>query len=178
MNAGAAVARGNVLLFLHADTRLPDNADAFIRDALARSGRVWGRFDVRFDRGGLLTLIAFAMNLRSRLTGIATGDQALFVTRAAFGAIGGFPSIPLMEDVELSKALRRSGKTVLLRKRVRTSGRRWEAWGPLRTIFRMWRLRLGFLLGMTPERCAELYLRRPFPVTRRSGRAPRSSAGG
>ena len=104
MNAGRAVARGDVLLFLHADTRLPDNADALISEGLAKSGRVWGRFDVRFDRRGLLSLIAFMMNLRSRLTGIATGDQALFVTRAAFDSVGGFPSIALMEDIALSSA--------------------------------------------------------------------------
>ena len=93
MNAGAAVAQGEILLFLHADTRLPDDADILVRDGLAQSGRAWGRFDVRFDRGGLLSLIAFMMNLRSRWTGIATGDQALFVTRAAFNAVDGFPSI-------------------------------------------------------------------------------------
>lgn len=157
MNAGAAVARGNVLLFLHADTRLPDNADAFIRDALARSGRVWGRFDVRFDRGGLLTLIAFAMNLRSRLTGIATGDQALFVTRAAFGAIGGFPSIPLMEDVALSTHLKRIGRPFCLRAQVTASARRWRQHGALRTMFLMWRLRLAYFFGADPAQLARHY---------------------
>ena len=110
MNAGAAAARGDVLLFLHADTHLPDDADRLVLDGLARSGRVWGRFDVRIDGGGLLALIAFTMNWRSRLTGIATGDQAMFVTRAAFDAAGGFPAIALMEDVALSARLKRIGR--------------------------------------------------------------------
>ena len=114
MNAGAAAARGDVLLFLHADTRLPEDADRLVLEGLARSGRNWGRFDVRFDGGGLLRIVAAMMNLRSRLTGIATGDQAMFVTRAAFEQAGGFPPIPLMEDVALSVRLKRVSRPLCL----------------------------------------------------------------
>ena len=147
MNAGAAAARGDVLLFLHADTRLPENADRLVLDGLARSGRSWGRFDVRFDGGGLLRVVAAMMNLRSRSTGIATGDQALFVTRAAFERAGGFPPIALMEDVALSARLKRAGKPLALRARVTTSARRWRAHGTLRTVLLMWRLRLAYFFG-------------------------------
>lgn len=157
MNAGRVAARGDILLFLHADTRLPENADALIVEGLARSHRVWGRFDVRFDRGGLLTLVAAMMNLRSRLTGIATGDQALFVTRAAFDAAGGFPPIPLMEDISLSKHLKRIGPALCLRARVTTSARRWEENGTLRTILLMWRLRLAYFFGADPAQLARQY---------------------
>jgi len=157
MNSGSAVARSDVLLFLHADTQLPDNADLLIEHCLARSGHVWGRFDVQFDRGGLLTVIAFMMNLRSRLTGIATGDQALFVTRAAFDAVGGFPEIPLMEDVALSTHLKRIGRPLRLRARVTTSARRWRKHGALRTMFLMWRLRLAYFLGTDPAQLARHY---------------------
>ena len=157
MNAGRAVACSNVLLFLHADTRLPDNADALILDGLARSDRVWGRFDVRFDRRGLLSLVASMMNLRSRLTGIATGDQALFVTRPAFDAAGGFPPIALMEDVALSMYLKRIGRPLCLRARVTTSARRWKKHGTVRTVFLMWRLRLAYFLGADPAQLARRY---------------------
>jgi rSAM/selenodomain-associated transferase 2 len=157
MNAGRAVARGEVLLFLHADTRLPDRADALILDGLARSGRAWGRFDVRFDRRGVLSLIAFMMNLRSRVTGIATGDQALFVTRAAFDSAGGFPSIALMEDVALSVRLKRIGRPLCIRVRAIASGRRWRQHGTLRTIFLMWQLRLAYFFGADPARLARRY---------------------
>ena len=157
MNAGAAAAQGDVLLFLHADTRLPQNADRLVLDGLARSGRCWGRFDVRFDVGGLLALIALMMNLRSRLTGIATGDQAMFTTRAAFEAAGGFPPIALMEDVALSAKLKRTGKPLALRARVTTSGRRWRAHGMLRIVLLMWGLRLRFFLGADPAKLARAY---------------------
>jgi len=157
MNAGRAVACGNVLLFLHADTRLPDNADALVLDGLARSRRAWGRFDVRFDGRGLLSLVASLMNLRSRLTGIATGDQALFVTGAAFDATGGFPPIAIMEDISLSKQLKRISRPLCLRARVTTSARRWQENGTLRTIFLMWRLRLAYFFGADPARLARHY---------------------
>jgi len=153
MNAGAAVARGDVLLFLHVDTHLPEGAD----DGLQRSGRVWGRFDIRIDGGGLLRVVAMMMNTRSRLTGIATGDQAMFVTRAAFDAVGGFPPIALMEDLVLSARLKRIGRPLALRTRVTTSPRRWRQHGTLRTILKMWRLRLGFFLGADPEKLARAY---------------------
>jgi rSAM/selenodomain-associated transferase 2 len=157
MNCGAAVARGDILIFLHADTWLPDDADTLIRGGLALSGRVWGRFDVRFNTGGMFSLIAAMMNLRSRLTGIATGDQAIFVTRAAFKMAGGFPSIALMEDIALSKRLKRVGRPLCLRARVTTSARRWRAHGVLKTIFLMWRLRLAYFLGVDPARLAQRY---------------------
>jgi rSAM/selenodomain-associated transferase 2 len=158
MNAGAKHALGDVLVFLHADTRLPAHAARLIRDGLARSGRVWGRFDVRIaGRHPLLRVIALFMNLRSRLTGIATGDQAIFATRDAFAAAGGFPDIPLMEDVTLSARLKRLGRPLCLSARVVTSGRRWEARGVLRTMLLMWRLRLAHYFGAEPARLARRY---------------------
>jgi rSAM/selenodomain-associated transferase 2 len=157
MNAGAAVARGEVLLFLHADTQLPDNADALVSHGLARSRRAWGRFNVRFDDGRLLSLIGSLMNLRSRLTGIATGDQTIFVTRAAFDVLGGFPPIALMEDVALSARLKRISRPVCLRARVTTSARRWKNHGILNTVLLMWWLRLKFFLGADPVRLARQY---------------------
>jgi rSAM/selenodomain-associated transferase 2 len=157
MNAGAAVAHGDVFLFLHADTKLPENADTLIRDGLARSGRVWGRFNVRFDHDGIMPLIATMMNLRSRLTGIATGDQAIFVARAAFDAIGGFPAQPLMEDIALSSRIRRISRPADVRAPVTTSARRWRKQGILRTVFLMWRLRLAYFLGADPARLARQY---------------------
>jgi rSAM/selenodomain-associated transferase 2 len=161
MNAGAAAARGDVLLFLHADTRLPEGADSLMLEGLARSGRVWGRFDVRIDGGGLLGLISLMMNWRSRMTGIATGDQAMFVTRAAFERLGGFPAIALMEDVALSARLKRISRPLALRARVTTSPRRWRKHGTLRTVLLMWRLRLRFFLGADPAKLAQAYDNRP-----------------
>jgi rSAM/selenodomain-associated transferase 2 len=158
MNAGAAAATGDVLVFLHADTRLPDDADAFIREGLARSGRRWGRFDVSIAGAHLmLPLIAAAMNSRSRITGIATGDQAIFVTREAFAAAGGFPDIPLMEDVALTRKLKRLTRPLCLPQRATTSGRRWEKHGVLRTMLLMWRLRLAYALGADPRQLAARY---------------------
>jgi rSAM/selenodomain-associated transferase 2 len=157
MNAGAAAASGAAILFLHADTRLPAPADWLVADALA-AGCEWGRFDVRIDgRHPLLGVVARAMNLRSRATGIATGDQAIFVTRKAFHAIGGYADIPLMEDIVLSRALRRRSRPACLSATVTTSGRRWEAGGVLYTIVTMWRLRLAFYLGADPRRLARAY---------------------
>jgi rSAM/selenodomain-associated transferase 2 len=158
MNAGAAIARGDVFLFLHADTRLPPDADRLIADGLARTGRHWGRFDVRISgRSMFLPVLAAFMNWRSRLTGIATGDQAIFVTRALFAAVGGFPAIALMEDVALSTRLKKASRPLCLRARVTTSGRRWETHGLVRTILLMWRLRLGFFFGAEPSALARRY---------------------
>jgi rSAM/selenodomain-associated transferase 2 len=153
MNAGAAVADGDALLFLHADTRLPANADHFIFHSLKKNP--WGRFDVAIvGRSRLLPVIAFFMNLRSRLTGIATGDQAIFVRRGMFH---GFPEIALMEDVAFSKVMKQRFPPACLRARVVTSGRRWDESGVLRTILLMWRLRLGYFLGVAPDDLARRY---------------------
>jgi len=157
MNAGAHEARGQELLFLHADTRLPPGAERAIAAALAH-GRAWGRFDVRLaGRHPLLGLIAFAMNRRSRWTGIATGDQGLFMSREAFAAAGGFPDQPLMEDIEMSRRLKRISKPACLRERVTTSGRRWEQGGAWRTILLMWRLRWRYWRGASPDDLARAY---------------------
>ena len=158
MNAGAAKASGDVLLFLHADTRLPDDADHLVLDGLARSERAWGRFDVRIEgTHPLLSMIAGTMNIRSRITGIATGDQAIFARRTGFDAVGGFPTIPLMEDIALSQRLKRISRPLCLRECVITSGRRWEANGVLPTILLMWRLRLAFFFGADPKQLARRY---------------------
>jgi rSAM/selenodomain-associated transferase 2 len=156
MNAGAAVATGDALLFLHADTRLPHDADRIVCDGLARSRKMWGRFGLQFS-GGALALIAATMNLRSRLTGIATGDQAMFVSRTVFENSNGFPDIALMEDIALSKKLKRVSPPLCLRAKVTTSPRRWETRGILRTVLLMWRLRLSYYFGAPPERLARLY---------------------
>ena len=158
MNAGAAVATGDVLLFLHADTRLPQEAFALVANALDRGGPCWGRFDVSLDsRRPLLRVVAAMINLRSRVTGVTTGDQAMFMTRAAFNAAGGFPAIALMEDVAMSKRLRRLSAPACLHDRVVTSARRWETHGIFRTILLMWWLRLAYYLGAAPEELARRY---------------------
>ena len=161
MNAGAARATGEVLVFLHADTRLPDNADRLMLEALERTGRLWGRFDVRFaGRPVMLHIVAFMMNWRSRLTGIATGDQAIFMRADAFRKVGCYPDIPLMEDIAISKALKRLGRPVALSEPVIASGRRFEAVGMWRLIILMWRLRLAYWLGADPEDLARRYVPR------------------
>jgi rSAM/selenodomain-associated transferase 2 len=157
-NAGAAAASGEILLFLHADTRLPRDAHVLVADGLRQTGRGWGRFDVRLTgRHPALRVIERMMNLRSRLGGIATGDQAIFVRRERFRAVGGFPVIPLMEDVALSKALKRLGAPLCLRQTVTTSSRRWEQHGVYRTMALMWRLRAEYWLGVDPRRLADRY---------------------
>jgi rSAM/selenodomain-associated transferase 2 len=158
MNAGAAKASGDVLLFLHADTRLPTAAEHAILDGLERSGLCWGRFDVRIEgRNPLLLVVGWLMNLRSRLTGIATGDQAMFVRRQAFETVGRFAEIPLMEDIALSKRLKRVSRPLCIRERVITSGRRWEENGILATVMLMWRLRLAYFFGADPKELARRY---------------------
>lgn len=157
MNAGAAVARGDVLLFLHADTRLPSSAQA----QLARfwlSDRAWGRFDVRLSgQRPLFRLIAGLMNQRSRLTGIATGDQGIFVRRDVFEALKGFAPIALMEDVEICHRLRLASKPYCAHDPVVTDSRRWEQHGPWRTIWLMWRLRWRYWRGESPDALAKVY---------------------
>ncbi len=159
MNAGAEQAQGDVLLFLHADTQLPQQADRLIRQAL-EAGSVWGRFDVRLSGdAGLLRMVEMLMNWRSRVTGIATGDQAMFVLREAFVHLGGFANIPLMEDLELSRRLKKISAPACLRSRVITSSRRWETRGILRTVLLMWSLRLAWFLGVSPKRLHRIYYR-------------------
>ena len=157
MNAGAAACSAGTLLFLHADTTLPDNADRMILDAVSR-GRRWGRFDVHIDSARpTLRLVETMMNLRSRWTRIATGDQAMFISSELFDAVGGFPELALMEDIVMSSRLKRHGPPACLRQRVSTSARRWEQHGVWRTIFLMWRLRAAFFLGADPARLALRY---------------------
>lgn len=160
MNAGARAAQGDILLFLHADTLLPPGADHLIIEGLRQTGRGWGRFDVRLaGRHPLLRVVGFAMNLRSRLTGIMTGDQAIFVRRDWFERVGGYPEIALMEDIALSKSLRREGPPLCLRQKVLTSSRRWREHGIVRTMVTMWRLRLAYFLGADPAQLARRYYR-------------------
>jgi len=158
MNTGAHAATGDAFLFLHVDTRLPERAEEHVAAALEQNG--WGRFDVRIDSDQpLLALVGYMMNLRSRLSGIATGDQAMFVARGVFEKAGGFPAIDLMEDVGLSATLRRSGAPACLDAQVVTSGRRWEQRGVIATILLMWRLRLLYFLGADPAKLARIYAR-------------------
>lgn len=153
MNAGAAAAAGDALLFLHADTRLPPQADRLVAEALA--AHAWGRFDVAIDSDDpRLAVIAFFINRRSRLTGIATGDQAIFVRRDAFP---GFPPIALMEDVAFSRAMKRVSPPACLIARVVTSARRWERHGVARTVLLMWRLRYDYWRGTDPDELARRY---------------------
>jgi rSAM/selenodomain-associated transferase 2 len=156
MNAGAALGNGDTLLFLHADTTLPENADRLIAAALTQ--RPWGRFDIRIaGQHPFLAVIAWMINWRSRLTGIATGDQAIFVTREAFLAVGGFPDLPLMEDVAISRQLKRLCRPFCIATPVVTSGRRWEQNGVMRTILLMWCLRLSYYFGVEPALLARHY---------------------
>ncbi|HJV91818.1 MAG TPA: TIGR04283 family arsenosugar biosynthesis glycosyltransferase [Azonexus sp.] len=157
MNVGAAQATGPILLFLHADTLLPASALTSVVEAIA-GGACWGRFDVRIA-GAIdgLGMVAWMMNRRSRLTGIATGDQAIFVTREAFQDRGGFPDIPLMEDIVFSRGMRKVARPACLTEKVTTSGRRWEQHGLLRTILKMWWLRLRFYFGASPNQLAREY---------------------
>ncbi len=158
MNHGAAHATGQMLLFLHADTSLPEGAIITIRRAIQLSGAPWGRFDVTIDGAHpMLRVVAKLMNLRSRWTGIATGDQAIFVTRKAFTAVGGYPDQPLMEDIELSRRLLKCAHPACIADTVQTSGRRWGRHGIWRTILLMWRLRWAYWRGAPADRLAQLY---------------------
>lgn len=158
MNAGASAARGNLLLFLHADTLLPDRALEQLRYFYDQSDRGWGRFDVRLSGSRpMFRVIAWFMNQRSRLTGICTGDQALFVRREVFEALGGFREIPLMEDVEFSSRLRLVSRPYCVHAPVVTDSRRWEKGGVWRTIFLMWRLRWRYWRGESPQSLVTAY---------------------
>lgn len=158
MNAGAYVASGDVLWFVHADTLAPERAAVDLLAALSRPGCEWGRFDVRLSgRRPLLRIVETAMNLRSRWTGIATGDQGLFVRRALFERLGGFPDILLMEDVAFSRLLKQQGAPACLSTRLVTSSRRWEQYGVLRTVFLMWRLRFAYWRGVSPRQLHAWY---------------------
>ena len=158
MNEGAKASRGDVLLFLHADTQLPQDPGRLIESAFADPAVVGGRFDVRFASSSLWSRIISAfMNRRSRLTGISTGDQALFVRRQVFEQLGGFADIPLMEDIDFSRRLKQAGRIATLRETVTTSFRRWETQGPLRTILLMWTLRFLYWAGVSPDRLQHFY---------------------
>ncbi len=153
MNAGAARATGELLLFLHADTIVPPGFAQVVIAACKRAGVVGGRFDVRLEPPTpMLRLTAVLMNWRSRLTGIATGDQTIFIRRDAFEQLGGYATMPLMEDIDLSRRMKRLGRIACLREHVTTSARRWQRDGIVRTILLMWSLRLRYALGATPER--------------------------
>jgi rSAM/selenodomain-associated transferase 2 len=159
MNHGAQQAQGDVFLFLHADTRLPINAYEVVNQALSSHQYYWGRFDVVIcGESRLLKMIAWFMNTRSRLTGIATGDQALFVTRELFESVGGFANQPLMEDIELSRRLKKHSHPACLTEKVITSGRRWETQGIWRTVFLMWKLRAAYWCGVSAHKLARFYL--------------------
>jgi len=169
MNAGARASRGEILLFLHADTTMPGGAVASVRKALEREEIAGGAFSVCLAvsagappfRKAALRLTARMINVRARLFRAYTGDQAIFLRRNVFERLGAYPEIPLMEDVELSRRLARQGRTVLLPERITTSARRWESHGTVRTILLMWGLRLAYLAGMSPGKCAQLYGRKP-----------------
>ena len=158
MNQGAGRAKGDVFLFLHADTRLPASGITDVWSALRDPQCVGGRFDVRLDREGwLYRIIGTLISLRSRLTRVATGDQAMFVRRKVFEDIGGFPNIPIMEDIAFSRVLKSKGRVACLKNQVVTSARRWESEGVWQTIFKMWALRLLFLAGISPFHLKRLY---------------------
>ena len=158
MNRGALDATGDILLFLHADTRLPASAFRDIESALSDARCLGGRFDVELDSDRwLLKAVGFMISLRSRLSKVGTGDQAIFVRREILAELGGFPDMPLMEDIAFCRMLRRAGKVACLRSKVVTSARRWEADGVWRTIFKMWMLKLLYLAGVPPARLKRFY---------------------
>lgn len=158
MNAGAAICRSDVLLFLHADTLIDSGHIGAVREAMEDADTVGGRFDVRLSADqAAFRVISWFINMRSRLSRISTGDQAMFVRRAVFRRLGGFPEQPLMEDIALSKQLKRLGDIACLRRQVTTSARRWQSHGMIRTVLLMWRLRLLYWLGVPAERLARHY---------------------
>jgi rSAM/selenodomain-associated transferase 2 len=157
MNSGAAVATGDVFIFLHADTVLPENASQLI-SSLGHKKKYWGRFDIRLSSNKIIyRLIEWLSNLRSRLSAIATGDQAIFVERELFNNIGGFPEIALMEDIAISRLLKKISRPVCIKQKVITSSRRWESNGVVATVLLMWKLRLLYFFGVSPEKLKQLY---------------------
>jgi len=167
MNAGADLASGEWLLFLHADTQLPETMKLFPPADSAAKFRQWGRFDVRLSgRKWLFRIIERMMSIRSRITGISTGDQAIFVRRDLFEAIGGYDEIPLMEDIDLCKRLKKVSPPYSLPERVVTSSRRWEENGVLATVLKMWWLRISFFFGVAPQVLAEKYYPEHFRTNR------------
>ena len=158
MQAGAAVSSGDILWFLHADSSVPGQADRHINESLADANADWGRFDISLDDNHpLLRCVAWFMNQRSQLTGIATGDQGIFIRRSLFDEIGGFPDVPLMEDIRISRSLKKHGRPCRVKARLGTSSRRWKTHGISRTILTMWSLRLAHFAGVSPERLARYY---------------------
>ena len=158
MNLGASASQEDVLVFLHADSQLPDDARSVIAGAMVDRDCAGGRFDVEFEPDtGWSWIISRLINLRSRWSGIATGDQAIFVRRSVFDRMGGFADIPLMEDVDFTRRLRGMGRTAAPHSKVRTSFRRWEACGPVKTILLMWSLRFLYWIGVSPQRLAKHY---------------------
>ncbi len=158
MNAGADEASGDVLWFLHADSVVPERADELIINAVTMGTSTWGRFDIRLSgRQRLLRLVESSMNFRSRLTAIATGDQGVFVSRCLFYRAGGFPQQRLMEDIALSKHLKKFQAPICLREKLVTSSRRWEQRGIIRTVLLMWRLRAAYFLGVPADKLALHY---------------------
>lgn len=156
MNAGAELATGDVLLFLHADTQLPNHAIADITSAVRQAA--WGRFDVRLDSSAwMLKVVSQMINWRSRFSGIATGDQAIFIKKPLFEQLGGYPQQPLMEDIELCKRLKAIGKPACLRSKVITSARRWQQYGTWRTIGLMWHLRFDYWRGVSADNIKQRY---------------------
>lgn len=153
MSTGGRHARGDLLWFLHSDTLVPEQADRLIEQTLSDSRYSWGRFDVRLSgKHPLFRMIEFMMNLRSRLTGIATGDQGIFIKRHCFTALDGYRNITLMEDIELSRRLKRQyGRPACIKTRLTTSSRRWEKYGIISTMLLMWRLRLAYFIGVNPD---------------------------
>ncbi len=157
MNQGVAQAKGSIVWFIHADTQVPDGAPTQILDTVSPT-QPWGRFDVQFSNSSnLMKLVAFAMNLRSAVSGICTGDQAIFISRDLFRNLGGFPEIPIMEDVALTQRLKRHSRALRIRQPVTTSARRWETHGYIKTILQMWLIRFLYWVGVSPHALSRMY---------------------
>ncbi len=157
MNMGTAQTKSEIILYLHVDTAISSSHISDIKKTYNQAF-AYGRFDVSLSNKRLTyRIISFFINLRSCLSKVATGDQGIFVRRTMFEAVGGYPEIPLMEDIALTKALRRKGKVLCLRNKLETSSRRWEQHGVMRTVWLMWKLRFLYWLGVSPEKLAGMY---------------------